>query len=120
MSCETPTIDLCIKERTSFRKRFVWKPGGVPADLTGYTAHAQIRAKAKSPTILLDLSDANGRIEFDADRTTGGYSFVLSADDTVNKLKGVYDLYFTAPDGTEIKQQAGEVSYETSVTKPTV
>lgn len=76
----------------------VTEPTGLK-DLTGYTAHMQIRREIDDSGILLDLTDANGKLELGG--VLGTIRIIVSAVDTAALASsGVYDLELTAPDGT--------------------
>lgn len=54
---------LVIEQGATFNKRLTWKDSdGVPIDLTGYDARMKIREFTDSPSTLVSLTVANGRI----------------------------------------------------------
>lgn len=58
-------LKFTIYQGATFRKRLTWKgplPAQTPIDLTGCTARMQVRPEVESPTVLLELTTANGGI----------------------------------------------------------
>lgn len=88
-----------------------------PQDLTGYTAHMQIRASVGASTTIMDLTDVSGQIVLGG--TEGKISIVLSAAATAALTfdEAVYDLKVTAGDGTVTAIVYGNVSLEASPTQ---
>lgn len=78
----------------------VWKINGQVVNLTDYTAVMQVRTSPDDPTVLVELSTANGRITITG--TSGLVSLSLNAATTAALDAGqyVYDLELTAPDST--------------------
>ena len=55
-------LNLSVDQGADFWYVFVWEWDGVPYDLTGYTAHMQLRRDPGATDIDLDLSTTNGGI----------------------------------------------------------
>lgn len=67
-------LDLTLEQGSDFSKHFIYRVGGNPLDLTGYTLQGQIRARPSAAEVLATFSFA-----FDTPRSTGGFTMVLSA-----------------------------------------
>ena len=92
---------LTILQGATFRKRWTWKPGGVPMDFTGCKARMQVRAEIGSTVVLLELTTENGGIVLGAE--PGTIDLYISAIDTavITWENGVFDLeiqYAAGPD----------------------
>lgn len=92
---------LTILQGATFRKRWTWKPGGVPMDFTGCKARMQVRAEIDDTAVLLELTTENGGIALDAE--PGAIDLYISATDTALIVweSGVFDLeiqYAAGPD----------------------
>ena len=92
---------LTILQGATFRKRWTWKPGGVPMDFTGCKARMQVRAEIGSTVVLLELTTENGGIVLGAE--PGTIDLYISAIDTavIAWESGVFDLeiqYAAGPD----------------------
>ena len=108
--------NLTVYKGTTFQLKPVWKIGGVPVDLTGYTADMQVRA-ATDTAIIVELSTTNGRITIDA--AYGRINLYISATDTAALTAGAYqyDLNLTnSVDGTVYKILQGAFTIAASVT----
>lgn len=92
---------------------------GLPVDLTGYTARMQMRRNVNSTEALIEMTDANGRLVFDADRTTGKLQMVLSAADTaaLSAPNAVYDLELISAGGVVTRLLEGAVAISKEVTR---
>ena len=109
---------LTILQGATFRKRWTWRPGGVPMDFTGCTARMQVRPEYDSPTVLLDLTTENGGITLGPD---GEIRLWVGATQTatINWEGGVYDLeiqYAAGPDHVDRLLQ-GSVAVSDEVTE---
>ena len=92
---------LTILQGSTFRKRWTWKPGGVPMDFTGCKARMQVRAEIDSTAVLLELTTENGGIVLGAE--PGAIDLYIKATDTavITWESGVFDLevqYAAGPD----------------------
>jgi hypothetical protein len=99
-----------IEQGATFEEPIVWKSGGVPVDLTGYTAELLIRPKHGSPTLLRRLATDNGEIVLG---TTDGTITLLMSDEQTLLLtswkKGEYVLNLTAPGGATRRLLEGKI-----------
>ena len=105
------------RQGATFRLALNWKPGGVLADLTGYTGRMQVRRTVDNAAVLLDLqSPASGLVLGGA-----GWNVVATASAAaMAALKpgaAVYDLELTAPDGTVLPVLAGRFDIAAEVTR---
>lgn len=108
-------LNLSVEQGATYSKRLVWRDKNKrPVNLSGYTAKMQVRASASSPTVLYELSTANGRISMPG---SGVIQIDISADDTETFVAGVYDLKLYAPTGQEIRFIEGKVTVSPGVTK---
>lgn len=89
----------------------------VPMDFTGCTARTQFRAKHDSPTVLLELTTANGGMELGG--TAGTVRWLISAEDTadITWATAVYDTEIVFADGTVQRKFAGKVKVSKEVTR---
>jgi hypothetical protein len=98
-----------IEQGSTFEEPIVWKSGGVPVDLTGYSAELVIRPKHGSPTVLRRLATDNGEITLG---TTNGLITLLITDEEtllVAWKKGEYVLNLTPPSGATHRLLQGKV-----------
>jgi hypothetical protein len=62
--------DMTVKQNSGFTLPLRYEaPDGSPVDFTGSTAQMQVRAKIGAPTVLFELSTADGSIVRGADGT---------------------------------------------------
>ena len=110
-------LRLDINQGETFRKPFVWKSGGVPVNLTGYTARMQIRSDVDSPTIITSLTTENGGIT--VGNTDGAFALYISAADTalLNFDQGVYDVELVSASGDVRRIIQGDVYLSPEVTR---
>lgn len=89
--------DLVIQQGGTFHPVFVWKPEGVPADLTNCTARMQIRPASGSNVVQLELTTENGGIMLND--PLGSINLYISAEDTaaIQWVIGYYDLEVVFP-----------------------
>lgn len=114
--------NLEIKQGSTFDDFVTWKTGATsetatPVDLTGCTARTQFRAKHDSPTVLLELTTANGGMELGG--TAGTVRWLISAEDTadITWTTAVYDTEIVFADGTVQRKFAGKVKVSKEVTR---
>ena len=138
--CIRANIDITIVEGGTFNKTFQWKTGdpALPVDLTGYSAHMQVRAKIKDTTVLLDVD--HQLLAWTADGPTGIYFYndeydeydaedfgkwriYLKDNDTQGlcanhkNIEGVYDLFLYNPSREAVLQQYGTANIIAAVTR---
>lgn len=111
-------LNFTIYQGATFRKRLTWKaPDGTPIDLTGCTARMQVRPEVESPTVLLELTTANGCI------TLGGVAgtIELFVSDEASTLftwtAGAWDLEIEFPGGDVRRLAQGSISVSPEVTR---
>lgn len=109
--------NLAVYKGTTFELKPVWKIGGVPVNLSGYTADMQVRY-ATDTSIIVELSTANGRITIDS--AYGRVNLKLTATETAALPAGTYqyDLNLTnTADSTVYKILQGVFIVNASVTQ---
>ncbi len=89
----------------------------VPVDLTGCTARMQIRSEVESPTVLLELSTANGRIALGGAAGTATLNLDAATTAALNWDSGVWDLEITHPGGEVSRMAEGTASVSPEVTR---
>lgn len=113
-------LNLKIEQGATFRQSLQWKTGepAAPVNLTGYQARMQIRNEVATPTALIDMTTANGRIVI-TDAAGGKLDLYLTAVETaaLSFESGVYDLELVAPDNTVTRLLAGSVALSLEVTR---
>lgn len=110
---------LTIVQGATFRRRWTWKPGGVPMDFTGCSARLQVRADIDAPEVLLELTTENGGIALGAE--PGAIDLYIGARQTAGIAweGGVFDLeiqYAGGPDDVD-RLIAGSVAVSREVTR---
>ncbi len=109
--------NLTVYKGTTFDLKPVWKIGGVPVILEGYTASMQVRY-ASDVAPIITLSTSNGRITIDS--AYGRINLHISAADTTPLPAGAYqyDLNLTnTVDGTVYKILEGAFIVKVSMTQ---
>jgi tRNA threonylcarbamoyladenosine modification (KEOPS) complex Pcc1 subunit len=108
--------NLTVYKGTTFDLKPVWKIGGVPVILSGYTANMQVRFASDTASII-QLSTSNGRITIDS--ADGRINLHISATDTAALTAGIYqyDLNLTnTVDSTVYKILEGAFVVKASIT----
>lgn len=79
------------RQGSTFRRVFTWEVDEEPVDLTGWTARMEVRAKAESPSVVLEVTPY---VNPGPDETAGEIEFNLPADVLADVPAGryVYDL----------------------------
>jgi tRNA threonylcarbamoyladenosine modification (KEOPS) complex Pcc1 subunit len=109
--------NLTVYKGTTFELKPVWKIGGTPVDLSGYTADMQVRYASDTSSII-ELSTSNGRITIDS--AYGRINLSISATDSAALAAGSYnyDLNLTnTVDGTVYKILEGAFVVKASITQ---
>lgn len=113
---------LTLEQGASFRLHLQWNqpnnPDGTPGppiDLTGCTAHMEVKKAYADLTPLVNLTDTAG-ITLGA--TTGTIDLVITDSDTAKMPsgRGVYDLVVFFPNGDAIRVLEGSVMIKPGVT----
>ena len=108
--------NLAVYQGTTFDLKPVWKIGGVPVNLTNYSADMQVRY-ATDTGVIVELSTSNGNATIDA--AYGRVNLHLDATTTAGLPIGTYqyDLNLTNnTDGTVYKILQGTFVVNASVT----
>jgi hypothetical protein len=104
-----------IEQGATFRLHVTWQaPNGSPIDLTGQTAHMQIRT-AHDGALLLELTDTAG---ITLGGTAGTIDIVITATQTssLTVWRAVYDLYIIPVVGDRTRLLEGPVVVDPTVT----
>jgi hypothetical protein len=109
-------LDITLEPGSGFELEFTWKDSnGVPTNLTGYTAQAQVRsgysAALPALTFTVALGGSTGVVTVSADST---------ATEAVTIGRGVWDLELTPPTGDPIRILYGDVTVMAEVTRGTI
>lgn len=109
-------VDLVIEQGTTWGIAFpLLDEADQPADLTGWSARAQVRTKVGDSTVLYEWSSDGGNIE------VGNGRAILTVPPAVSSAwtwrKGVYDLELTSPSGDVIRPVGGGVRVDPEVTR---
>jgi hypothetical protein len=108
--------NLTVYQGTTFQLKPVWKIGGVPVNLTNYSADMQVRY-ATDTALIVELSTSGSGATIDA--ADGRINLYISATDTAALPAGTYqyDLNLTNnTDGTVYKILQGVFIVNASVT----
>jgi hypothetical protein len=118
------TYDLQIEAGATCRRVLTWLTGSPPVavDLTGYTAHAQLRDTSR--TAVVDLTVGSG---LTLGGSAGTITLLITATQTAAlqqasqpllepRRVGSWDLKLTAPDGTVIRLLEGAILVSAEVT----
>lgn len=110
-------VNLRMDQGGSFTKTVTWKPAGIPADLTGCTAVAQVRALVNATTVLHTFSTGLGNLVLGG--AAGTVQLAMQDEETASATwkAGVYDLVVAFPDGTKRRLLSGTVTISPSVTR---
>lgn len=106
-----------INRGTDFYKKYVWTAAGVPVDLTGASAKAQIRAEPGAETVLLELSSAAGTIQLGGATGTIEYKLGNAVTADIEFDTGVIDCVITFSDSTKKRRLFRKVKVTGGVTQ---
>lgn len=109
--------DLALEQGATFVRTFTWtNPDTTPVDLTGATAHLQIRTGVANivNTTLLDLTQGSG-ITLGGTAGTITITFTASQTASLTVAKAQYDLYVTIG-STVTRLLEGSVTIDPTVT----
>lgn len=109
--------NITIEQGATFDKLItITLPSGDPMPLTGYSARMQIRREVDSASPLIELTDANGRIELGG--ALGTVRLLISATDTAALGDdGVYDLELVSGTGEVTRLLKGKARLDEEVTR---
>jgi hypothetical protein len=86
---------------------------GYPLDVTGWTAHAQVRPYPNAPAVLHEWSTANGR----AVMANGSVTLLVDDSETYTWTIGEYDLFIVDTHNHWERIDGGRVRIIPAVTK---
>lgn len=113
------TYNLAIEQGATFKVIFQWTDSNnSPINITGYTLRSQIRATVESSSVMVDMTNANGKVTI-SDAAQGKIQMLLSATETASLAAGtgVWDLEVIAGDGTVTRLLQGSVTISPEVTR---
>lgn len=111
-------FDFEVEQGTDYNQLYIKKDGnGDPVNLTGYTAHMQVRARPGAP-VLLDMSTENDRIVIDG--PTGSVYLVFTEALLANApwKRGKYQIELRSPAGKKSRLAYGVLSINPELVKP--
>jgi hypothetical protein len=106
-------FNIKVYQGATFELAPQWKIDGKYVNVSGYSANMIVRNSPTSPTSIVTLSSANGRILIG--NTNGKFTLQLTAGDTGALTAGqyVYDLEVTSSSGTVTRLlEGGFIVYE--------
>lgn len=108
-----------IEQGATYRHTLYWKntATNTPIDLTGCAVRMQIRTAADSPTVICELSTANGRIIVAS--LLGQIDLFIPSATTkaIKPITAVYDLQVTFANGDVVRLIEGNVVIKIEVTR---
>lgn len=120
------SYDFTVEQGATWDETFTWKDNSSPPvaiDLTGYSAHMQLRPSAGDSTLYLDLTNGTGitlgggagtiRVVLTAAQTTA-FSWPMLAGQSAPTAK--YDLKVTDAGGTVYRLLKGTITLDLGVT----
>lgn len=112
------TYDFEIEQGATLLKPIQWKDSaGNAVNLTGCTARMQIRRSVASEEVLLELTNANGKLSITP--LTGTVTMIFSATTTAafTWSRAKYDLEIVSADGTVTRLIEGEITVSKEITR---
>ncbi len=113
-------IDITIYQGANYYKAWELRDSdGDPIDLSGWSAEAHIRAKVKSPDIILLCDTDNGKLFIDQTVEYTRIGFDLDEDDTklLTMKDAVYDIKLIDSTGAVARIQEGIITISPAVTR---
>lgn len=97
-----PRVDLAWRRGTTYRRTFRLEAGGLPVDLTDYTAlRLEVRAWAGAP-LELTLATPDQGMTWPADRTTGEVALEVDEEVTDTLAAGHHYHYLEGDRGADV------------------
>jgi len=86
------TLNLTCDQGSTFERAVTWKDqNGTAINVGGYNARMDVRfAQTKEADLVLQLTQANGRLTRASNVATGTFSIVISAADTASLTPATY------------------------------
>jgi len=112
------TYHIICEQGATLDRNLTFRDGnGSLVNLTGFSAHMQVRPTVASATITLDLSTSNSRIVLGG--TAGTIVLNVPASTTASLVPGdyVYDLELTSPNGVVRRLVEGKFKVKPEVTR---
>lgn len=100
----TATVKQTLQIRATFEKRFAWKNKATnkAINFTGCTARMQIRPAVDDPTLILELSTANGGIVLGTTDGSLTIKIPASVTATLTFKTATYNILMTMSDGITV------------------
>lgn len=121
MSIPPETYDLVIRKGGKFYQEFQQvQDNGVPISLAGKTLKGRVKESLKSPTVLHELTEANGGV-VKVDEANGVFGMLIRSDQSnVAADFGIYDIMLIDNAYPTLESEyvvAGKITYITGVTQ---
>ena len=109
--------NITIEQGATFDKLItITEPDGGLMNLTGFSARMHIRREVETASTIIELTDANGRIELGG--ALGTVRLLISAADTAAiDDDGVYDLELVSGSGVVTRLLKGKARLDYEVTR---
>lgn len=109
------TLNLVAYQRATFDRVLTWKIDGIPVNLTGYTAHMQVRQALGAP-VEVEASTTAGGIALGG--TSGTITVQLTDAQTAALAPGKYIYDLILDSGAEVTRLVqGSLTVEAGVTQ---
>jgi len=113
------TYDITIEKAATFTLSIIWKDStGTLINLTGYTAHMQVRKSYTTSEIDLNLSTSNGAIVLGGSAGTIVVTATATLTLALTIKAGLYDLVLTSGGGVATRLLEGSVTISPEITQP--
>ncbi len=110
-SVEPGTYHLKIFQGADLDRTFTYKDeNGALVNLTGFTARAQVRTSLEGDQVLLDMTDANGRIVLGGANGTIQLLVTAAITTALTARKGVWDLELIDGSGVVTRLLQGQAT----------
>jgi len=84
--------NMVCPQGSTLMKQITYTIDDIPVNLTGYTAKMQVRESHASPTVVVELTTSNGRIELGGSLGTIDLNIPYDVTTIIKPKKYVYDL----------------------------
>lgn len=90
---------ITIEQGATFRLSLIWKSGGVPVDITGWTARMMVKRRYGDTAPLLSFTTENGAIVLGGAAGTVEVTGLATLTDDIPAKPGVWDIELESPTG---------------------
>lgn len=108
--------DFVARQGATFDRSFTWKPLGVAADLTGFTARMQVRRTVRSAEPVVSLTSGSG-ITLGGEAGTVRLVITAAAMAALSARSYVYDIELIDGAGTVFPVLSGNFVVSAEVTR---